>query len=270
MTCTATTCDEMVAQSSLPNLFACRRSLDVTKFEQSTCSTRISDKINSMPCDLLVAQTSFPDIYDSYSAQKVLQPSCGTRLAGKMTEFCDTMKTEKDANKMKNYYTIQNQLGTPAGKTCATTLANKMTENCDKLASETNLGKVSAYYKIQNDLDTEEGRKCATKISKKMNTVIQMSTELRVRELLNTYNRLIQLNTPEANQMAATIAAQINTLVQRNLDQPPSIELSKDMQALLTLQKDTQVLAEQEQYKTFLLVFLLSILLFIVYFLIFK
>ena len=97
-----------------------------------------------------------------------------------------------------------------------------------------------------------------------------MSTELRVRELLNTYNRLIQLNTPEANQMAATIAAQINTLVQRNLDQPPSIELSKDMQALLTLQKDTQVLAEQEQYKTFLLVFLLSILLFIVYFLIFS
>jgi hypothetical protein len=98
-----------------------------------------------------------------------------------------------------------------------------------------------------------------------------MSTEASIQDkLLPTYNALLQINTPEANALAANIAAQINVLLQRNLDKPPSIELSQDLQALLKLKTDTLVLGQQEQYKTFLWVCLLSVLLYIVYVLISK
>lgn len=138
---------------------------------------------------------------------------------------------------------------------------------CDTMSAERNLNTLKASYIAQSNLTTEEGKACAEQISQQITAVAQMSTESEITKLVSLYNSLIVLNKPKADELAATIAAQINTLLQSKLDRPPSMELSEDMHALLQLKEDTSILGEQERYKTFLWICLISILLYIIVYL---
>lgn len=138
---------------------------------------------------------------------------------------------------------------------------------CDAMVAERNLDTLKASYIVQSNLTTEEGKACAERISKQITTVAQMSTESEITKLVAMYNSLIVLNKPEADELAAKIAAQINTLLQSKLDRPPSMELSDDMHALLQLKKDSSIVGEQERYKTFLWICLIFILLYIIVYL---
>jgi predicted DNA-binding transcriptional regulator YafY len=138
---------------------------------------------------------------------------------------------------------------------------------CDAMAAERNLESLKAFYIDQSNLTTDEGKACAERISTQIATVAQMSTESEITKLVAMYNSLIVLNKPEADELAAKIAAQINTLLQSKLDRPPSMELSDDMHALLQLKKDSGILGEQERYKTFLWICLIFLLLYIIVYL---
>jgi hypothetical protein len=94
-----------------------------------------------------------------------------------------------------------------------------------------------------------------------------MAAETDIQILLTYYNSQIALNTTQGNTCAATIAAQINTILQSKLNQPPSVELSNDMLALLQQTEDAQVLSSQSKRVTFVWLFAVSILLWIIVFL---
>lgn len=100
-----------------------------------------------------------------------------------------------------------------------------------------------------------------------MTTCSTMAAETDIQILLATYNSQIALNTPQGNECAATIASKINTILQSKLNQPPSIELREDMLSLLQQTTDTQVLSTQTKRSTFLWLFAVSILLWIIVFL---
>jgi len=135
------------------------------------------------------------------------------------------------------------------------------------MVEERNLNTLKGYYITQSNLNTSDGKTCATRISQQISSVAKMSTESEISKLVSVYNSLILLNTPESAELAATIAAQINTLLQSKLGQPPSVELSDDMYALLQLKQDATTRSKQERYKTFLWVCLLLLLVYIIVYL---
>jgi hypothetical protein len=94
-----------------------------------------------------------------------------------------------------------------------------------------------------------------------------MAAQTDIQILLTYYNNQIQLNTSEGNECAATLAAQINNILQSKLDQPPSVQLRKDMLALAQTTEDHQVLSKQSKYSTLLWLVAVLILLMIIIFL---
>lgn len=100
-----------------------------------------------------------------------------------------------------------------------------------------------------------------------MTTCSTMAAETDLQLLLTYYNSQIALNTSQGNTCAATLASQINTILQSKLNRPPSIELREDMLSLLQQKEDTQVLSKQSTHSVFLWAVLVSILLWIIVFL---
>jgi hypothetical protein len=94
-----------------------------------------------------------------------------------------------------------------------------------------------------------------------------MAAESDLQLLLTYYNSQIALGTTQGNTCAATIAAQINTILQSKLNKPPSVELNKDMLSLLQQTEDVQVLSKQSTRTVFLWLVVVSILLWIIVFL---
>ena len=94
-----------------------------------------------------------------------------------------------------------------------------------------------------------------------------MAAETDLQILLTNYNSEISQNTTQGNECAARIASRINTLLQTQLNSAPSIELREDMLSLLQQTTDAQVLSKQTKRVTFVWLFAVSILLWIIVFL---
>jgi hypothetical protein len=98
-------------------------------------------------------------------------------------------------------------------------------------------------------------------------TCATMAAETDITILLSNYNSQLQLNTTEGNQCAATLAAEINSILQSNLNQPPSVALREDMLSLLQMQEDAQVHSKQTRQITMLWVIVSLLLLMIIVYL---
>ena len=94
-----------------------------------------------------------------------------------------------------------------------------------------------------------------------------MAAETDIAILLTNYNSQLQLNTTEGNQCAATLAAEINSILQSKLNKPPSVALREDMLSLIQTQEDAEVYSKQARQVTTLWVIVSIILLVIIVYL---
>ena len=72
---------------------------------------------------------------------------------------------------------------------------------------------------------------------------------------------------PIWNQCAATLAAEINSILQSKLNKPPSVALREDMLSLIQTQEDAEVYSKQARQVTTLWVIVSIILLVIIVYL---